>query len=108
MKYICKQIIIIIITFKKEIFACWLIEDRSPPKIVIIITKFAAKFKEFNSEIPKGWYLSSRPKKNEININKKKALFWYEIGASPTFTKEIIKIIENFLKRIMNSLNNIN
>ena len=108
MKYRFKPIIIIIITFTKEIFACWLIEEISPPKIVIIITKFAEKFKEFNCEIPKGWYLSSRPKKNEININKKKALFWYEIGASPTFTKEIIKIVENFLKRIMNSLNNIN
>lgn len=104
MKYRFKHIIIIIRALTKEIFACWLMEEKRPPKIVIIVTKFAAKFKEFNSKIPKGLHFSSRPKNRQIDINKKNALVWDEIGASPTFTKEMIKIIENFLKRIMNSL----
>ena len=101
-KYIFTHIIAIMRI--KERFVCSLIEENNPPKMVIIVTRLDIQFKKFNWGIPKGFNLSSTTKNNEFNIKIKKALFWYEIGASPTFTREITKIVTIFLKRKTNSL----
>ena len=73
-KYIFTDIITIIIVVER--FVDWLMDENSPPKIVIIITKLAVKFNLFNSGSPNGFVLSSRAKNSEIIINIKKALFW--------------------------------
>ena len=59
----------------KERFVWWLFDENKPPKIVIIVTKLARKFKEFNWGIANGFNLSSMPKRSEFNIKIKKALF---------------------------------
>ena len=74
MKYIFKPIIKTIRI--KERFVCWLIDETKPQNTVIIITKLAAKFKEFNSGIPNGLNLSSTINNIEINVKIKNALFW--------------------------------
>ena len=47
MKYKLKHMIKIIII--KERFVCWYMDEIKPANIVIIITKLAKKFNEFNS-----------------------------------------------------------
>ena len=103
MKYKFTNIIITMNT--RERSDCWLNEEIKPPKIVIIMTKLATKFNEFNWWIPNGFNFISITKSKVFRSKIKNALFWLE-SWPPTFTREIIRIVEIFLKINTNSLKN--